>query len=210
METITTSASPANCSEYSRSRAEIVTVVDCPAANDCAQHRQQRHAVDVNAMVGRIVGHVMSKLPQGPSIDVQLVLAAGRRVIEGDPVALSFALSGILTATLASTEEGEVSVTTAADTDGVRITIASDGVPPLGLVRAIAGDASMGDPTLVHCRRLIEAQGGSIRLVEDSGRIALQVAFPSVCPSNLVPLPRPAAVKPAMRSPSQTSVNVSD
>ena len=199
MELITTSASPANCSEYAPTRDEIVTAVDAPAANDCAQQRPVRRALEVNAMVGRVVGHVMSKLAEGPSIDVQLVLAAGRRVIEGDPVALSFALSGILTATLAAAEDGEVAVTTAADTNGVQITIAADGVPPLRLVRAVAGDASMGDPTLVHCRRLIEEQGGSIRLVEDHGRIALQVAFPSVVPSNVVPLPRRAAVTPTLR-----------
>ena len=124
------------------------------------------------------------KVSDGPAVDVQLVLAPGRHVVQGDPVALSFALSGILAAQLRAaddSDDGLIAVTTAADAHGVRVTISSNGIPPLEFVRAVAGDgsANVGDPTLAHCRRLIEGEGGRLCLIEQAGRIAMCVMFPA-------------------------------
>lgn len=190
---ISPNGSPANTNDYPLATRDpsIVTDVEAVAANDCATGQTRRHALEVNALVGRVVGHVMSKQPAGPTADVQLVMAPGRHLVQSDPVALSFALSGILAAQMSSVDEGgSVTVATAADTRGVRVTISTDDVPPLAFVRAISGDgdSQLGDPTLAHCRRLVEEQGGSVGLVEQDGRIALCIAFPPVLPSNVVPL----------------------
>jgi len=171
---------------------EVVTDVQAAAANDCARGHGQPRVVDVNALVGRVVAHVMAKVSDGPNVDVQLVLAAGRHIVQGDPVALSFALSGILAAQLRAADEGDgdIAVTTTADGHGVRVTISNNDIPPLAFVRAVAGDADAndGDPTLAHCRRLIEAEGGRLCLVEQAGGIALCVVFPPVLPTNVLPL----------------------
>lgn len=189
-------APAANTPDYPTPDTCIVSDVAMAPANDCAVHGTRRKVVDVNMLVGRVVGHVMSKQHAGPTADVQLTLAPGRHRLAVNAVALSFALSGILTAQMASIEGPEdngVRVTTTADLRGVAVTISGDTIPPLGFVRAIASessDASLGDPTLAHCRRLIEEQGGSIGLVEDGGRIALRIAFPPVLPVNVVPFTR--------------------
>lgn len=178
----------ANAADYPT--PEVVTDVGATAANDCARGHGQPRVVDVNALVGRVVAHVMAKVSGGPNVDLQLVLAPGRHVVQGDPVALSFALSGILAAQLCAADEGDgdIAVTTAASGEGVRVMISNNGIPPLAFVRAIANDDGKGDPTLAHCRRLIEAEGGRLCLAEQAGSIALCVVFPPVLPTNVLPL----------------------
>ena len=180
----------ANTSDYPT--PEVVTDVQAAAANDCARGHGQPRVVEVNALVGGVVAHVMAKVSGGASVDLKLVLAPGRHVIQGDPVALSFALSGILAAQLRAADEGDgdIAVTTAANGEGVRVMISNTGIPPLEFVRAIANDTDTksGDPTLAHCRRLIEGEGGRLCLVEQAGSIALCVVFPPVVPTNVLPL----------------------
>lgn len=196
MDLVVTTLSPsANTNDYPAIATDIVTDVTAAPANDCASGSGIRHAIDVNAMVGRVVGHVVSKLASGPNVDVQLDLVPGRHIVQVDPVALSFALSGILAAQLESADDpeegGSVSISTNAGVHGVSVTFSSNGIPPLGFVRAVAAEAdpSLGDPTIAHCRRLIEEQGGTICLVEQGGRIALRIALPPAMPSNVVPMP---------------------
>lgn len=188
----------ANAADYPT--PEVVTDVRASAANDCAHGHGQPRVVDVNVLVGRVVAHVMAKVSGGPNVDLQLVLAPGRHVVQGDPVALSFALSGILAAQLRAADEGDgdIAVTTAASGEGVRVMISNNGIPPLEFVRAIANDGGtkVGDPTLAHCRRLIEAEGGRLCLVEQAGSIALCVVFPPVLPTNVLPLTSTKAKTP--------------
>ncbi len=194
MHLVVSNSAPANSNEYPAVDHTVVTDIAAAPANDCAFGPSLRHAVEVNAMVGRVVGHVMSKMTAGPNVDVQLSLVPGRPMVQADPVALSFALSGVLTAQLQSVDDpeegGHIRISTSATVHGVSVTFSSSSIPPLGLVRAVApeGDPTLGDPTVAHCRRLIEAQGGTLGLVEQNGRIALRIALPPAVPSNVVPL----------------------
>lgn len=169
--------------------------VTIEAANDCTppaspEARAELEGVDLNGLIGRVVGEVTGRAGSGAG-EVRLSLDPARPRVDGDAVALAFALSGILIAQLRALDEcdeGVVHVETRGTKAGASVTITTDGVPPLGFVRAITGVAGSGDPTLAHCRRLVEAQGGRMTLAEEGGRIGLRVELPPVPPTRVVSL----------------------
>ena len=71
------SAPAANSSDYPAPDSAVVSDTTAAPANDCAA-TSSRRVVDVNMLVGRVVGHVMSKQLGGPTTDVQLTMAPGR------------------------------------------------------------------------------------------------------------------------------------
>jgi len=152
-------------------------------ANDTAPARSQRWT-DANLLVATTVARVSACLQ--PQIHVALGLCADHPVIAGDSTTLAFALSGVLAALLRSVEaDGEdatlrVSVTEAAER--VRIIVALPDVPPLGIVRALASEGREGaDPTVAHCRRLVESCGGTMALADAGGVLAFAIVLPR-CP----------------------------
>ncbi len=165
------------------------------AANDTGTDHSQtgRGLTDLNALVGRVVGHLAAVArPEGVSIELDL--AHGVPFISGRPSELAFAIAGVLGRFLRSldeTDDGVVRVETRADSHSVRINILGDGIPPLGMVRALSGNGNQGaDPTMCHCRRLIEAQDGHIELTDQTGLLGFAIEFPAI------PLSRPVTVKP--------------
>jgi len=165
------------------------------AANDSGDDDATLHHVcDLNVLVAGVVGLVSGRV-QPNKVNVELSLAPGRPIVHGDPKDLAFAVSGVLGAELRALEDsdgGDVRVETRMNGESAQILIAASDLPPLGFIRAVqpgfcAGDS---DPTLVHCRRLIEAYGGTIELVERDGLIGFAIVLPTLpasCPVRVLP-----------------------
>jgi hypothetical protein len=105
----------------------------------------------------------------------------------GDPTELAFAISGVLGAEVRGIDSrvgGTVTVELRADAHTVTVVMTSDELPPLSCVRALAtaepGRRASGDvdPTVAHCRRIVEAQGGKLELIAREGRIGFAIDFP--------------------------------
>jgi hypothetical protein len=159
-------------------------------ANDSSPMHSARWT-DANLLVATTVARVSAFL-QPHRANVSLGLCPGHPVIAGDSTTLAFALAGVLGALLRSLDADHAVDTASADstlrvsvgeTDArVRITVALPDVPPLGIVRALAGNDHEGaDPTVAHCRRLIESCGGTLALADADGVLAFAMVLPR-CP----------------------------
>ena len=158
------------------------------AANDSGvRRRPEYHISDLNVLVAGIVGHVAGRVvPE--RVNIALHLAPNPPLVDGDPTEIAFAISGVLSAELRAIDDsdgGEVRVEVFNASGTAKVVITAEEVPPLDLIRAVASssgrDADMSiDPTLAHCRRLIEAHGGTIELAEHEGRLGFVLAFPTV------------------------------
>lgn len=165
------------------------------AANDSGTYDADLHQVcDLNVLVAGVVGLVSGRV-QPNKVNIELTLAPGRPLVQGDPKDVAFAFSGVLGAELRTLEEsdgGDLRVETRFNGSSVQILVAASDLPPLDFIRAIqpgfcAGDS---DPTFVHCRRLIEACGGQIDLIERDGLIGFAISLPTVpalCPVRVFP-----------------------
>ena len=136
----------------------------------------------VNMLVAGLVGRVAARV-QSKSVNIALRLAPGDPAVTTDPGELSFVIGAVLGAALRIVEEerGEyVGVHVSAARSKVRISITTDGVPPLRFVRALdpRGTSDDVDPTLAHCRRLVEARGGALVLTEEDGRLGFALELP--------------------------------
>lgn len=161
-----------------------ITVLDgeTPSANDSAAYARQKWQVsDVNALVSGVVGHVAARA-EGVNVSIELALAPGHPVVMGDPTELAFAISGVLGAEVRGIDArdgGTVAVELCLDARTVTVVMTSDELPPLPCIRAV-GHAEPGqeiDPTVAHCRRIVEAQGGRLALVARDGRIGFAIEF---------------------------------
>lgn len=151
------------------------------SANDSGWAPQTR-THQVNMLVAGLVGRVAARV-QSKSVNIALRLAPGDPTVTTDPGELSFVIGAVLGAALRIVEEerGEyVGVHVSAARSKVRISITTDGVPPLRFVRALDACGTSGDvdPTLAHCRRLVEARGGALILTEEDGRLGFALELP--------------------------------
>jgi hypothetical protein len=155
---------------------------DCDAAND-GPSADASEWTDVNLIVATTVARVSARL-RPTHVNVALDLDGGDPMVAGDATALSFALAGTLGALVIAAEESgdeqDLRVQVTAHERQVCVAIVGGEVPPLRVLRALAGDAdpTMCDPTVAHCRRLIEGQGGSLDLVAQDGELALALRLP--------------------------------
>ncbi len=140
---------------------------------------------DVELLVATTVARVTARV-QPEFINVMLDLSADGAVVAADPISLAFALAGVLGAVLRAADDNGVDenlhiVVTEADRV-VRISIAGLDVPPLRMLRALSDDPaqSLADPTVVHCRHLIELQGGTLGLGACGGELAVEVCLPAL------------------------------
>ncbi|MCR9164156.1 MAG: hypothetical protein ACE37F_24495 [Nannocystaceae bacterium] len=155
---------------------------DAPANDSGAAFSVRTH--QVNTLVAGVVGQVAARV-QSKRVNIALRLAAGDPTVATEPGELAFVVGAILGAALRIVEEerGEyVGVQVAAARSTVRISVTTDGVPPLRFVRALdpRGTSDDVDPTLAHCRRLIEACGGALVLTEHGGRLGFALEIPRV------------------------------
>jgi hypothetical protein len=151
---------------------------------------------DLNLLVASVVGDVTAQM-QPERVNVGLVLTPNRPIVHGDSTELAFAISGIIGSQLRALEDadgGDLRVETRVEGSSVHLFIAGDDLPPIGFVRAVDPNAYGSgaiDPTLAHCRRLIERCGGRIELVERDGFIGFSVVLPTLPvsrPVHLLPL----------------------
>ena len=152
------------------------------AANDgpCADASEW---TDVNLIVATTVARVSARM-RPAFVNVALDLDGGDPMVAGDATALSFALAGTLGALVRAAEEAgdeqDLRVRVTAYEHQVCVAIVGGEVPPLSVLRALTGgaDPTMCDPTVAHCRRLIEAEGGSLVIAECDGELALALRLP--------------------------------
>lgn len=160
----------------------IVTAADACAANDSGIRAQARcHRSDANLLVARVVGRVAAQT-QPEKVNIELILAPGHPVIDTDPTALAFAISGVLSAQLSALDEGDggdIRVAVVSDVHEVQILMTTDELPPLRFIRALdQATAGEADPTLRHCCRIIESEGGTLELIEQDGKIGFSISLP--------------------------------
>lgn len=155
------------------------------AANDSGIFRRNEDhpSCDLNVLVTKVLGHVTNHV-RPERANVTLSLAPGRPIVHVDPIELAFAISGTLTASLRAMEDsdsGDLRVETRLEGDSAQVFIAGSDLPPLGFVRAVEPSCPPGatDPTLAHCRRLVEGYGGRIDLVERDGWIGFAIMLPT-------------------------------
>jgi len=153
---------------------------DQPANDSGAAFAVRTH--QVNTLVAGVVGQVAARV-QSKNVNIALRLAPGDPSVATDPSELSFIFGAMLGAALRIVEEerGEyVGVQVSAERSAVRIAVTTDGVPPLQFVRALdpRGCGGEVDPTLAHCRRLVEAVGGALVLIEQGGRLGFALELP--------------------------------
>lgn len=152
------------------------------AANDCSFGPGETFT-DVELLVATTVARVTARI-QPERVNVVLDLAAHDSVVAGNPMRLAFALAGILGALLRAAEENgddEVLHIVVTEHDRlVRVSIAGPDVPPLRMIRALSGEpsVSLADPTVAHCRRLVEQEGGSLALGACDGELAVELCLP--------------------------------
>ncbi len=156
------------------------TVTGDEPANDSGMAQMRTH--HVNMLVAGVVGQVAARV-QSKKVNIALHLAPGDPSIASDPGELGFVVGAMLGAALRIVEEenGEyVGVRVTAQRSAVRISVTTDGVPPIRFVRALdpRGTSEDVDPTLAHCRRLVEARGGALVLTEHNGRLGFAVELP--------------------------------
>lgn len=165
------------------------------AANDCSFGPGETFT-DVELLVATTVARVTARV-QPEHVNVVLDLDAHESVVAGNPMTLAFALAGILGAVLRAAEENgddEVLHIVVTEHDHlVRVSIAGPDVPPLRMIRALSGDpgASMSDPTVAHCRRLVEEEGGSLALGACAGELAVELCLPCIPQDRGIRLLRP-------------------
>jgi hypothetical protein len=187
--------------EHPATRAITLLDSQTPSANDSAAYaRSKWHVADANALVAGVVHHVAARVQPG-GVDIALALAPGHPIIMGDPTQLAFAISGVLSAEVRAVDShdgGTVTVELRADALTVTVVIASDELPPLSCVRALEHGTAGGavDPTVAHCRRIVEAGGGRLELVAIGGRIGFAIDFPRL------PLSTGVRVLPLHRAPT--------
>lgn len=162
-----------------------------PAANDSGTFERARaRTSNVNDLMTTLVAQVATRV-RPERVNIQLTLACRAPIVDGDPAKLAFAISGVLGAQLRELDEadgGDLRVQIHVAAGRVRISIASDEVPPLQLIRALTPfpDFGRSDPTVAHCRRLVEAHGGTIELAEHGGHIGFDVVLPTLQTSSPV------------------------
>lgn len=151
-------------------------------ANDSGMHGPTVRTHQVNMLVASVVGQVAARV-QSERVNIALRLAPGDPAVATEPSELAFVVGAVLGAALRIVDEerGEyVGVQVSAERSAVRIAVTTDGVPPLRFVRALDPRGTGGDvdPTLAHCRRLLEACGGALVLTEQGGRLGFAVELP--------------------------------
>lgn len=152
----------------------------CDAANDtgAAEADYELRIRDINLLVAEVAGRVAARADVGRA-DIELDLTPCVPEIAGDPRLTAFAIAGVLVAQLHSVEDGgAVRIRTEANAQTVKVSILSDALPLLDFIRAIEADD--GDPTMIHCRRLIEQVGGWMQLRADQGLVGFELNLPAL------------------------------
>ncbi|MFO0635120.1 MAG: hypothetical protein U0168_19925 [Nannocystaceae bacterium] len=157
------------------------------AANDSHLDRPTNHGfTDMNLLVATAVARVTAHV-RPVHVNVALELAEGQPVVTGDATAVAFAVAGVLAARLRAAEDAgehdELRVIVREHDRHVRVLVAAHDVPPLGMVRALAGDDDVRgvDATVAHCRRLVEGLGGTLSLARCGDGLAVELSLPA-CP----------------------------
>lgn len=147
---------------------------------------------DINLLVAEVVGRVAARESRIRS-DIELDLCPCVPEIAGDPQLTAFAIAGVLVAQLRTLDDGgAVRIKTEVQAQTVKVSILADGLPLLDFVRALEHDDELGDPTMSHCRRLVEQIGGWMQLRADDGLVGFELNFPAR------PLSFPVRLHPAV------------
>lgn len=191
------------------------TLVPFPLLPDCFQARGDAQGdaandgpsddasewTDVNLIVATTVARVSARM-RPVFVNVALDLDGGDPMVASDATTLSFALAGTLGALVRAAEEAgdeqDLRVRVTAYEHQVCVAIVGGEVPPLPVLRALTGgaDPTMCDPTVAHCRRLIEGEGGSLVIAECDGELALALRLPLAPAGKGSRIPAPLRRKP--------------
>ncbi len=171
-----------NASQTTADLDPAATAADTCAANDSGvRARVLFQRCDANLLVATVVGRVVAQA-RSEKINIDLELAPGHPVIKSDAAVMAFAIAGVLGAQMSALEEGDggnIRVAVVNDVHEVHVLMTTDELPPLRFIRALdSATAGEADPTLRHCCRLIEREGGTLELIEQDGKIGFAIALP--------------------------------
>ena len=142
--------------------------------------------VDLNKIVTHVAGDVAARV-NASTVDIQLKLSPGRLDVSVDEEVAAFVLSGLLVAMVRTLDEdgtGHARIQTEQGRDEVVATVTTSGGPSIATVRAVESRDFDGDPTIAHCRRLLEDNGGQLRLTDAEGHVGICVAMPRTTPQS--------------------------
>jgi hypothetical protein len=183
---------PSPAPEPTTQVAPAFTIVAAPFEGPPANDTLRQLSRDVNLLIAKVVGDLTARL-QPRHVNLCLLLATQRPLIHADPTELAFGLSGIIGSHLTAIDQAGQSaleVSVYVDSGQVVIRTGSANIPPISMVRALqaeCADPRAQDPTVAHCRRLLEAQGAVVELTQYGDNMGFSIALP------IVPVSRPAA-----------------
>lgn len=161
----------------------------CRAANQATASSDRTPGstgVDLNKIVTHVAGDVAARV-NASTVDIQLKLAQGPLDVPVDEEIAAFVLSGLLVAMVRSLDEdasGHARIETRRERDEVIATVTTSGGPSVATVRAVESRDFDGDPTIAHCRRLLEDCGGQLRLTDSECHVGVCVAIPRSRPGS--------------------------
>lgn len=157
------------------------------AANDSRDWMGTDPALhDLNTLLAEVVRRVtkirpgLTKLEFHLDPDIHDIVAA--------PDLLAFVVGGVLTHQVEGIEVSElgiIRVSTSSDDRTTTIQILANSPPALDAVRALedalnVAKARGGDPIVLHCRRILEEFGGTLKLREQDALVGFELCFPKM------------------------------
>jgi len=152
------------------------------AANEplpCPQPPSREESVELNELLVRVCEHVATNTLQSPSV----VLSPLDSVLNvlGDDETLAFVVSGLLAAGLRDRNSGAVAqlrLNATLSGDELVLSVHAENPPPPSVVKAIESEGGDGDPTVAHCKRLVEGAGGHLRLTSERQSSGVSLHLP--------------------------------
>jgi hypothetical protein len=156
------------------------------SANDSRpSHMPESCTADVNQIVARTIAH-LTPVAIKKNVQIELDMAPSVPLVAITPTELSFALAGFMGSLLEGIDdptEARIRIETRVQGQDVRVRLLGSSLPAMKVVRALTSEAeneASADPTVAHCRRLVEDQGGFTDLVQSGQLLGIGLAFPAL------------------------------
>ena len=141
------------------------------AANDPCRSRTPEGAdtsIEINEMLIRVCEHVASNTR--PSLPVLLTPLDSTLNIHEDGDTFAFIVSGLLTVSHRDRNTDpstRLRLSAARTPHELILRVQGDRELSASVVKAIQSNGGDGDPTIAHCKRLVEGAGGRLQIVRD-------------------------------------------
>ncbi len=171
--------SPSNLEELSAVAQLFPT---SKAANDAGVSpatEASGRCVELNKLLDRVCEHAATNT--GRSLSVLLTPLESALELQGDDEVFAFVVSGLLAASHRDRGSGptnRLGLLASQTCDEFILSIHSEHPLAASVVQAVTSESGDGDPTIAHCKRLVEGAGGRLQLVKDPSSPGLALHLP--------------------------------